>query len=109
MPDEGKLSLSEREPERIYLQPRCAEDACEGRMWCRDDVWGTCEECGLPSAQYVRADLYEVQSSLVRDLAEILKEARARASHDWAPVKFYARIDAALSKLSKTEADREPQ
>jgi hypothetical protein len=42
----------------IWLQPWCAgcEQHCtpgEGRMWCQDNVWGECEECGNKPVRYV--------------------------------------------------------
>lgn len=45
----------------IWLQPWCAECAKhhyadEGRMWCQDDVWGRCEECGAKPVRYIRAE-----------------------------------------------------
>lgn len=49
------------EHEIIWLQPWC--DGCqahsnsgEGRLWCQDDVWGPCEECGNKPVKFVRAD-----------------------------------------------------
>ena len=47
------------EHETIWLQPWC--EGCEryrsseGRNWCEDDLWGTCDECGNPSVQFVLA------------------------------------------------------
>ena len=43
--------------ERIWLEPPCADLKEEGRMWCKDDVWGTCEECGEKAVEYIRLDL----------------------------------------------------
>ena len=37
----------------IWLQPRCCVDE---RAWCEDDP-GPCEDCGMPSIKYVRANL----------------------------------------------------
>lgn len=44
----------------IWLQPWC--DGCErndyseaGRLWCQDDPWGHCDECGAPAVKYVLA------------------------------------------------------
>lgn len=42
----------------IWLEPKCAENDPEGRVWCQHDVWPTCPECGDKSVKYVRADLY---------------------------------------------------
>lgn len=44
-------------PKVIWLQPwciRCKHNDCSdtGRLWCEDDVWGKCDECGLPSVKY---------------------------------------------------------
>lgn len=44
------------DPKEIWLQPWC--DGCQrhsgnqGRLWCEDDVWGKCDECGAPSVKY---------------------------------------------------------
>lgn len=39
----------------IYLQPWCKDcKQHEDRTWCQDDVWGACEECGLPPVKYER-------------------------------------------------------
>jgi hypothetical protein len=44
-------------PRVIWLQPWC--EKCDklptdtGRLWCRDDVWGKCEECGRKAIRYV--------------------------------------------------------
>jgi hypothetical protein len=49
--------MTEQHHETIWLQPWC--DGCDkhaygsdGRMWCQDDVWGHCEECGRPPVKY---------------------------------------------------------
>lgn len=60
----------EQDHERIWLEPKCAENAYEGRMWAPDDPWGTCEEpeCDAPSVEYVRADLYrQLETPLRQD------------------------------------------
>lgn len=39
----------------IWLQPwcdQCESMAGEGRMWCQDEVWGDCEECGRHPVKY---------------------------------------------------------
>jgi hypothetical protein len=45
-------------PRVIWLQPWC--DGCEahhasgeGRLWCEDNVWGKCDECGKKAIRYV--------------------------------------------------------
>lgn len=44
------------DPSEIWLQPWC--DRCErnsgeqGRLWCQDDVWGRCDECGASAVKY---------------------------------------------------------
>ena len=48
------------DPEVIWLQPWCGDcehnDVSEtGRLWCRDDVWGKCDQCDRPSVKYVLA------------------------------------------------------
>lgn len=47
-----------QEHKTIWLQPWCRD--CEhhdkqsdtGRLWCQDDVWGKCDECGRPSVKF---------------------------------------------------------
>jgi len=45
----------------IWLQPWC--DGCEkhasgseGRLWCQDNVWDACEECGRKAVKYTESD-----------------------------------------------------
>lgn len=43
-------------PRVIWLQPWCEEcdrNPGDGRMWCHDDVWGTCDDCGKKAIRYV--------------------------------------------------------
>ena len=47
------------DPKYIWLSPACtAED--DERTWCEDDQ-GPCDECGLPSVMYIRADLAQLR------------------------------------------------
>lgn len=41
----------------IWLQPWCERCDLEGdaRLWCQDDPWEHCDECGAPSVKYVLA------------------------------------------------------
>ncbi len=48
--------VAEADHERIWLAPKCHDADREGRQWCQDNQWETCEECGLPPVEYVRAD-----------------------------------------------------
>ena len=41
--------------EKIWLQPACNGECGRGREWCQDNVWGYCEECGMPPTLYLRA------------------------------------------------------
>ena len=43
--------------EHIWLEPKCAELNDDGRLWCEDEVWVKCYECGAMPVHYVRADL----------------------------------------------------
>jgi hypothetical protein len=46
--------------EEIWLQPWCPVcnlNSYEGRMWCQDNVWDRCEECGEKPVKYVLAPL----------------------------------------------------
>lgn len=46
----------EQRHQTIWLQPWC--DGCEkhcrgeGRLWCPDDAWGRCDECGRQPVKY---------------------------------------------------------
>jgi len=59
----GEAMTERTAPEHpvIWLQPWC--DDCEkshyrgeGRMWCEDSVFETCEECGREPVKYVLAE-----------------------------------------------------
>ena len=44
----------------IWLQPWCNECArsdkgWDGRQWCEDDVWTTCDDCERKSVRYILA------------------------------------------------------
>lgn len=58
---------------QIWLEPICAENAYEGRQWCRDDVWGECGECGHYSVKYIRADLYDELERRIERALELLQ------------------------------------
>ena len=51
-------NATEQVHETIWLQPWCdgcdkgAYDAESSRQWCRDEVWGPCEECGRKPVSY---------------------------------------------------------
>jgi hypothetical protein len=54
----------------------CACENQEGQMWCQDDVWGVCDECGLSSTKYVRADrVEELETDLTSARREIDRSA----------------------------------
>jgi hypothetical protein len=48
-------------PRVIWLQPWCAECQervySDGRMWCENDEWNSCEECGRKAIRYVMQKL----------------------------------------------------
>lgn len=57
------VTVTQEEPERIYLQPRQCYDPSgyDGRQWCEDPVWPDncgcdCERQGVPVC-YVREDI----------------------------------------------------
>lgn len=56
--------------ERIWLSPRCEEE----RTWCEDDI-GCCDECGEPTVEYVRADLYASQAEDIERLTALVEQA----------------------------------
>ncbi|AZD86566.1 hypothetical protein C4K14_3742 [Pseudomonas chlororaphis subsp. aureofaciens] len=43
---------TENNPAMIYLAPACNENSGDGRDWCADDVFETCE-CGSEPVRYV--------------------------------------------------------
>jgi hypothetical protein len=49
----------------IWLEPK-DHSGEEGRTWCHEDVWGTCDECGALPTKYVRADRFEMLVSLAQ-------------------------------------------
>ena len=58
----------------IWLGPDCqdcgedGEDySTEDRLWCQDDIFETCDECGKGSVRYVRADLHDVLAAKLAD------------------------------------------
>ncbi|WP_411835673.1 hypothetical protein ACLBNB_20085 [Pseudomonas chlororaphis subsp. aurantiaca] len=63
---------TENNPAVIYLAPACNENSGDGRDWCADDVFETCE-CGSEPVRYVIAsDFYRVtaeRDALQADLA----------------------------------------
>lgn len=54
--DRDNAYLRSPDPERIWLQARCEGGAGGDRCWCEDDP-GPCDECGMKSVEYIRADL----------------------------------------------------
>lgn len=53
--------------EHIWLEPVHHDDddkVIRGeRLWCQDDVWGECADCGAVATKYVRADLFEASEA----------------------------------------------
>ena len=41
---------------RIWLQPPCYSESCEGRMWCEEEM-DECSECGAKCTLFIRADM----------------------------------------------------
>lgn len=54
------------EHEVIYLQPECACNGSEGRLWCQDDQ-GPCEDCRKPWLRYVRVGIGSAYDTLPSD------------------------------------------
>lgn len=60
------MDSQDGDPKSIWLQPICKgnerlctfDDAADtfgdGRMWCEDNIWGCCEECGAEAVKYVK-------------------------------------------------------
>lgn len=82
--------------DRIWLEPKCAEKSYEGRQWCQDDVWDHCEECDLPSVEYVRADLLDAAVG-----AALAEAAEAAWPHDWQPDHILSRTNYMLFCAAK--------
>lgn len=55
----------------IWLSPRCGDE----RTWCQDDI-GPCDECGEPTVEYVRADLYDAAIQALEALTKERDELR---------------------------------
>ncbi|CAI8756171.1 putative Phage protein [Pseudomonas chlororaphis] len=65
---------TENNPAVIYLAPACNENSGDGRDWCADDVFETCE-CGSEPVRYVIAsDFYRVTAE--RDALQVDLSAR---------------------------------
>lgn len=58
--------------ETIWLEPGCADCDCV-RQWCQDNVWSTCEFCGLEPVKYVRADKVEALEKEREDFAKLYR------------------------------------
>jgi hypothetical protein len=48
------------DPKTIWLQPWCADcegsyRSDEGRLWCEEDTWGQCFDCGVMPVKYILA------------------------------------------------------
>lgn len=70
---------SERDHERIWLEP-CACDPKAERTWCHHStVYDPCEECGAPPTEYVRADLVWGDRAIVAAYARGAREMRTQA------------------------------
>lgn len=55
---EARAALAEPlDHAEIFLAPTCAGcwNAKEDRLWCQDNVWDACEECGREATRYVLA------------------------------------------------------
>ena len=72
-----------KSPERIWLGPECQT---EERYWCEDNV-GCCDECGLPTIEYIRAD---VAAALARKpvVTDEMRRAGAQVLAEQAPFYF---------------------
>jgi hypothetical protein len=47
------------DPKQIWLAPWCSgcqQHSYEGRLWCEDNVWEECQECGNKPVRYLLAD-----------------------------------------------------
>ena len=56
--DERMTNMEWKEHKEIWLQPWCVDCSRTGddRMWCEDDVWGKCEECGRKPPRFILAE-----------------------------------------------------
>ena len=90
----------------IWLEPKCVVGVHDrgDRMWCQDNAFEDCAECGDKPVKYIRADI-------CASLVAALKEARAfiesvAEGQDEFGYTFYvkdelARIDAALAEAGE--------
>ena len=76
--------------ERIWLEPKCTQESPDGRSWCKDDVWGECDECGTKPTEYIRKDIPEASiaalearvTELEAGLASLVKAYAACVGED---------------------------
>lgn len=69
------VSRDPQNHEQIWLEPLCQEESSEGRLWCWEDVWGKCDDCGAPTVRYVRADLAEKRIERAEDALRVCRRA----------------------------------
>ena len=94
--------------EHIWLSPKCDEEG-DGRMWCEDDR-GPCDDCGMPSTKYVRADLYDALASALAQAVKERDEAKRKAilwdKEGWQDLDaIKAQRDSALSQLAEARGE----
>lgn len=58
----------------IWLEPICAEGSPDGRLWCQDDVFEPCEECGAKQVRFVREDIANTRATGWRPIEEAPKD-----------------------------------
>jgi len=74
------------DPPRIYLAPKCEQEAVEGRTWCEHDQWSDgCEDCGEKSIAYVRSDLIDKRFAAIREAVALrdVEAVHALAKNDF--------------------------
>ena len=76
-------------PKVIWLEPSCVMDCADAtdRMWCQDDVWGECEDCGTPPQKYIRADIAEA-AGYKRGVEDAKKIANTHMERAWLTLAY---------------------
>lgn len=63
--------------EHIWLEPPCedSKQCADDRLWCRDQVFDACSDCGAVPTEYIRADLSRAR---IEALVAALNECATR-------------------------------
>lgn len=87
----------------IWLEAECADQSCEGRQWCQDNIWEDCCSCDDGShkpTKYVRADIADALRAALGKIADEAEEF----SHGDQNAQSIVRGLAAIARRALTEA-----